>query len=209
MKNLFKFFFLFIIFSYSQKQDFLVNKLLQNVYKNYDSKEYYIINFQYLINNFQKKLHQKYTGIYYCNKQKYHISIFGYNYIFDGNKHYQINNQKRQIFMVQDYDDFVFIPTPKFNFYNKKCKIKAKKYNLNKKIEDIYLIPKDLKCKIAIIKLTINLLKKEFVSIQETYKNGIIITINIINFNHKVKLNKTLFMLDKKKYKKYQITPLN
>lgn len=208
MKNLFKILCLFVIFSYAQNKNVLIKKILNSTYKNYETKENYTIKFQYLINNPIEKLYKKNVSTSYYNKKKYNISLFQYNYIFDGKNQYQIDNKNKEITIVnKNYNDLL-TPIRKLNFYKKKFTINNNKYNSNNTIQEIYLNPINSKQNISTVKLTINLSKKEILELKEIYKNGTIVTIKILNFNYKTKLNNNLFILNQNKYRKYQIIKL-
>lgn len=205
MQNLFKFFLLFIIFTSAKNQNYLIKKKLNNVYKNYENKNNYSIKFQYLIHNSKNKFDKKNTNMYYYHNKKYNISIFEYNYIYDGKKHYEINHKNKEIKILTQKSHVPYILLEKLNFYKNNCIITSYTSNINKKVQNIDLYPIKSKQNIDKIKLKINLSKKKILELQEQYKNGIIITIKILNFNDTTKLNNNLFHFDQKKYQKYKI----
>lgn len=199
-------FYLVTLFIFAQKINPTAQKTLESVRKNYESKVSYQIRFEYELNNPKQKIKQKEIGVLYTQGEKFNLTILGVNQIFDGKKMYQISEEDQEI-TISKGEDEVITPTVIFEKYKKGYDVL--KPTLKKNIQTIKLIPTDKKNKAKEIVLTIDASKKQLINMVEYSKDNSIISLKIISFDDKAKLNSSLFQFNKNNYKGYIITDLN
>lgn len=207
MKAIISSFFYFVtLIIFAQKIDPTAQKTLEAVKKNYESKTNYQIKFQYELNNPKQKVKQKETGVLYAQGEKFNLTILGVNQIFDGKKMYQISQEDQEV-TISKGEDEVITPTIIFDKYKKGYEIS--KPVVKKNIQTIKLIPTDKKNKAKEIVLTIDTSKKQLLNMTEYNKDNSIITLKVLSFDDKTKLNTSLFQFNKNNYKGYIVTDLN
>lgn len=192
-----------------QKMNSASKKILNDIRKYYNSKEFYQIKFEYSLNNMKQKTHQTEIGIFYSNRRKYNISIFGINQIFDGEKKYQISHENKEIIISSiDLNDKI-TPIKIFDIDNKEFIIKKKQFTKIKGLQSIKLVPSNSKNQTRDFVIIIDVNKKQLIQITDTQKTGSIITLKVLDFDDITQLNPNLFIFDKDKYKGYEIIDLD
>ncbi len=183
----------------------LLNEVSAKV-KSYDNM---VIDFNYNLQNLNKKESQETKGNVSINGDKYVLNLMGTSQIFDGQKIYTIipEDQEINISTYIEEDDNSITPSKMFSFYEEGYTYKwdITQDVKGRKIQYIKLTPIDNKADVKNILLGIDTQTKHIYNLIQTQDDGTKITITVKSFKTNQPLAENLFTFSESRYKDYYI----
>ncbi len=165
------------------------------------------INFAYTLENQQAKVKETYKGYAFLKGSKYKLTLTGTEIFSDGKTvwTYLKDAEEINISEFDEDDESVFNPAKLFTIYEKGFKFKYVGDDTKGKVklQVVDLFPeKPKKKKFTRVRLKINPVKNQIVSIKTFGKDGNNYTIKINEFSTGMVLPEILFSFDKNRYPK-------
>lgn len=193
----------------AQKIDTAAKTILDNVAKNYKSKDNVYFKFIYGTGD-NRKVTKTEPGIFYSAKDQYKLKIMGIEQIFDGKKIYNISDEDQEVTVAKPTgSEQMFSPLSYIEQYQKGYNVKyIGKLKVNGLNADYIKLTPVKNNGIKEVNLFVNTAKKQLVKIEQFSNDNTVSVIAISNYMENQKLSNTMFTFDKNQYKDYFVTEL-
>lgn len=186
------------------QSDAKAKALLDDVYNKVRSYDNVFIDFKYVLDNTQEKIHQETRGDVTLQGDKYRFNYLGATKIFDGSYAYTIipENEEVVIESAANEEEGTITPSKMLTFYRDGYRYK---WDINqnvsgRNIQYIELIPMDSNSEIKQILLGIDSQTKHIYNLIEVGKNGTKTTITVNSMKTNQPLSPSFFTFDEAKY---------
>ena len=193
----------------AQKIDAQSKKILDAVTSNYNAKDnnYFKFTLGTGINGHVTKTE---TGYYFAKGDKYLLKILGSEQVYDGNKIYNINTEDQEVTVAKpSANSAMFSPINYLSTYRKDFNVTySGKKKVNGVVSDFIRLTPVKANGLKEVLLFIDSKNNKMVKLEQHGTNKDVAVIAIKEYKENQKLDNSLFVFDKNKYKNYIVTEL-